>query len=240
MPPSLSEKVIRTMLLENFKKSFDTGKVFRLLGAKEGRRISPSSMRRVDMMAEDVEGMLKPQLSYRILKLISAERGSIRLADGTRFKSPKISKTLANSDSVCCFLATVGPLVDMEIDHLMKQRRYADAYVLDALGSMSAENVVEQFYQRMSKRQADKQGGVTLRFSPGYCDWPIQQQHELFALFENSNTPEIDLSDSCLMSPRKSVSGLFGLLPPGVPSHSHPVNPCNSCTKRDCIARRSN
>lgn len=226
-------------MLENFQKTFDTGKVLRLLGAKKGRRVSPASLRRVDLFTEKVEGMLEPQLSYRVLELMAVSSGSILLSDGTCFKSPKIAKAMARVETVCCFLATVGPAVDIEVKRLMQQQRYADAYVLDAVGSMSAENVVEQFYQRMARRQAKKNGGVTLRFSPGYCDWSIRQQRQLFALFSETDTPDVVLNDSCLMTPRKSITGLFGLLPPGVNGADPAYNPCNNCSKRDCIARRS-
>lgn len=228
------------MILENFEKSFDTEKVLRLLGAKQGKRVSPASLRRIDLLTDEIEGMLEPQLSYRTLDLSETRPWGIRLPDGTCFKSPKLAKAMAKAEGVCCFVATVGPAVDMEIQHLMQQQRFADAYVLDAMGSMSAENVVEQFYRRMGRRQADKNGAITLRFSPGYCDWPIQQQQSLFRLFADTDTPEISLSENCLMTPQKSVSGLFGLLPPGVNGADPAYNPCNTCTKKNCIARRNN
>lgn len=228
------------MIMENFQKSFEIEKVLRLLGAKQGRRVSPASLRRVDLLAEEITEMLKPQLSYRILELLQANRSGIQLVEGTCFKSPKLAKALANAQAICCFMATIGPVVDAEIQRLMRRRRYADAYVLDAIGSTSAENVVEQFYQRMARRQKDKNAGVTLRFSPGYCDWPIQQQRPLFKLFDDMDTPDVALNESCLMSPRKSVSGLFGLLPPGVNGVNPTYNPCDTCNRRDCMARRGN
>lgn len=228
------------MIMENFQKSVETEKVLRLLGAKQGQRVSPASLRRVDLLTEEIGVMLKPQLSYRILELSQVNRSGIQLVDGTCFKSPKLARALADAQAICCFMATVGPAVDAEIQRLMQRRRYANAYVLDAIGSTSAENVVEQFYQRMARRQKDKNAGVTLRFSPGYCDWPIQQQRPLFKLFDDMDTPDVALNESCLMSPRKSVSGLFGLLPPGVNGANPTYNPCDTCNKRDCIARRSN
>ena len=228
------------MILENFHKSFNTGKVLRLLGAKPGKAVSPAAMRRVDLMAEEIQGMLKPQLSYRLLELLEVNQGGIMLSGGTCFKSRKLAKALAKVEKVCCFVATVGPAVDMEIQRLMRRQRFADAYVLDAMGSMGAENVVEQFYQRMARRQVERNGGVTLRFSPGYCDWPIQQQRPLFQLFDDMDLPVVSLNANCLMSPRKSVSGLFGLLPPGAQGAHPAYNPCHTCSRRDCIARRRN
>jgi hypothetical protein len=225
--------------MEDFHQSVETEKVLRLLGAKQGRRVSSASLRRIDLMTGEIEGMLRPQLSYRVIELSVVNRGGIQLVDGTCFKSPKLAKALANAEAICCFMATVGPAVDAEIQHLMQRRRYADAYVLDAIGSTSAENIVEQFYQRMARRQKEKNAGVTLRFSPGYCDWPISQQRPLFKLFDDIDTPDVALNESCLMSPRKSVSGLFGLLPQGVNGVDPTYNPCNTCNKRNCIARRS-
>ena len=226
------------MLLENFQKTFDARKVMRLLGAKDGRRISSAAQRRVESLTHAAKSMIKPQLSYRILDLVAVHSRSILLSDGARFTSSKIARAMARAQRVCCFMATVGPAVDLKVKRFMGQQRYADAYVLDAMGSMSAENVVEQFYQRVAKRQAEKNGSVTLRFSPGYCDWPIYQQRELFALFDETETPDVSLSEKCLMTPRKSITGLFGLLPEGVNGADPAYNPCNHCNKRDCIARR--
>jgi hypothetical protein len=228
------------MIMENFQKSVDSEKVLRLMGAKQGRRVPPASLRRFNLLSEEVEGMIEPQLAYRILDLSRVNPGGVQLADGTCFKSPKLAKALAKAEAVCCFMATVGPAVDDAIQRLMKRRRYANAYVVDAIGSISAENTVEQFYQRMARRQKDKNAGVTLRFSPGYCDWPIQQQRPLFNLFADMDTPDVALNESCLMSPRKSVSGLFGLLPQGVKGVDPAYNPCDTCNKRGCIARRNN
>jgi hypothetical protein len=228
------------MIVTDFKKSFDTGKVLRLLGAGKSRRASVASMRRIDTLAEDMPALLQPRISYRRFDLSAVSRGGIELDDGTRFKSPKLSKALAKAEAVCCFVATVGPALEMEVHRRMQQRRYADAYVLDAMGSMSAENVVEQFYRRTARSLAESGRGVTLRFSPGYCDWPLDQQRPLFKLFSDHPPLKVRLSHSCLMSPSKSVSGLFGILPAGIPGVHPAYNPCSACNKRDCIARRSN
>ena len=210
-----------------------------MLGARKGRRASEASLRRIDTMARAVPAMLQPRISYRRLELAAVNRGGVELEGGIHFKSPKLAKTLSRAELVCCFVATVGPAVDMEVQLRMKKRRYAEAYVLDAMGSMSAENIVEQFYQRTARNLAQTGRGVTLRFSPGYCDWPLNQQRDLFALFSDHPPLKVELSRSFLMSPRKSVSGLFGILPAGVPGTHPAYNPCTECSKRDCIARRS-
>jgi hypothetical protein len=228
------------MIIQNFELAFDTGKVLRMLGAGQNRRPSAAVIRRIDNLSQDMDSLLKPRLVYRTFALASSDRGGIELADGTRFQSPKLAKAVARAEEICCFIATVGPGLEMEVQALMNQRRNADAYVLDTMGSMSAENIVEQFYQRMARRLARQNQGVTLRFSPGYCDWPLDQQRRLFALFEDHPALDVTLSSRCLMSPRKSVSGLFGILPPGIPGTHPAYNPCATCGKHNCIAKRTN
>lgn len=228
------------MIIQNFDKAFDTGKVLRMLGARQGRKASAAVIRRIDSLSREMDVLLKPRLAYRTFALASSDRGGIELAGGPRFQSPKLAKAMKGAKEICCFVATVGPLLEMEVQALMGQRRHADAYVLDTMGSMGAENVVEQFYQRVARRLAQRNQGVTLRFSPGYCDWPLDQQRRLFKLFDDHPSLDVTLSSSCLMSPRKSVSGLFGILNPGLPGAPPAYNPCDACGKRNCIARRTN
>ncbi len=227
------------MVVDNFESTLDDGKLMRLLGARRGKKPSAGSMRRVDDLTDRLDDLADPWLVYRIFPVDSSDKGGITLADGTRFKSPKIASTLAAADRVCCFVATIGDALDEEIDRRMAEDRYADAYVLDAMGSIAAEDVVDQFQRRMKSRLQEDDRAVTLRFSPGYCDWPIQQQRTLFALFADADPMDVSLTDTCLMSPRKSVSGIFGILPEGVESDTGPFNPCNQCPKTDCIARRA-
>ncbi|MEE3446448.1 MAG: vitamin B12 dependent-methionine synthase activation domain-containing protein, partial [Prevotella sp.] len=45
---------------------------------------------------------------------------------------------------------------------------------------------------------------------PGYCGWHVSQQQLLFPLF-NGQTCGVTLTDSSLMLPIKSVSGIIGV-----------------------------
>ncbi len=227
------------MILSRFDKTFDTKKVLRLLGAKRGKTPSPSALRRIDNVGRKMDSLLHPRLDFRNFPLVRTDGKDIELADGTLFTSPKLARAVGDADEIFCFVATVGPEIDWEIQKRMKERRYADAYVLDAIGSIAVENIVEQFYQETAEKAAQQERGVTLRFSPGYCDWSIDQQRILFSVFHDKYPVDVRLSESFLMSPRKSVSGIFGVLPAGNSGVNPAYNPCAICRKNDCIARRS-
>ncbi len=51
---------------------------------------------------------------------------------------------------------------------------------------------------------------VTNRYSPGYCGWSVAEQGMLFS-FLPKNFCDIRLTESSLMIPLKSVSGIIGI-----------------------------
>ncbi|MEE9529870.1 MAG: vitamin B12 dependent-methionine synthase activation domain-containing protein [Syntrophobacteria bacterium] len=62
----------------------------------------------------------------------------------------------------------------------------------------------------------------------------MTEQKKLFSVFDAEEIG-VELLDSCLMEPRKSISGVFGIAPPGSPPHS----PCLHCREKNCTARRT-
>jgi cobalamin-dependent methionine synthase I len=164
----------------------------------------------------------------------SVEKGTVHLDEGPEFKSPKLSKMLKDCDDIICYIATLGDGIEGEIKRLMDKKHMAEAYILDAMASAAADNMVATFHRLMKDEYKNQGKQVTLCFSPGYCDWPITEQKKLFSLIESQEV-EVDLNDSCLMTPRKSISGVFGI-------HSNgetPYNPCWDCNRTDCPSRRA-
>ena len=67
-------------------------------------------------------------------------------------------------------------------------------------------------------------------FSPGYCEWSVAEQQELFALLPE-NFCGVSLSESSLMWPIKSVSGMVAI----GSDMEHKGYQCYWCTDKDCI-----
>jgi cobalamin-dependent methionine synthase I len=118
----------------------------------------------------------------------------------------------------------------------MQNKHMAKASILDAMASVAADNMVATFHRRMGDEYQNQGKQVTLCFSPGYCDWPITEQKKLFALLDSQEV-DVELNDSCLMTPRKSISGIFGIQSDGNGGKAY--NPCWDCNKTDCQARRA-
>lgn len=119
-----------------------------------------------------------------------------------------VPRLLAGCEAVICFAATLG----MEFEALMRRtqaRSMADAVVLDACGSAAIENVCDNLCADLAGAEAPL--CLTDRFSPGYGDFPLTQQHAFCAMLDAARRIGVTLSDSGLMTPQKSVTALMGV-----------------------------
>lgn len=218
--------------------SVETNELSRHFGAGGCHGFSHSLSTKVESFGKRLDKLLVPRLHYQIEKIDNIGKEYVSIHGDTTFRSRKLTRALKGSDEIVCFVATVGSTIEDEINGLMAQRRLSEAYVLDTMGSVAVENMVEQFHQCNEAPFLSEDKSVTLRFSPGYCDWPVIDQKKLFGLFDSEVTG-VELLDSCLMQPRKSISGVFGLFHSSSSHPSVPYNPCRHCKKTDCIARRA-
>jgi len=196
-----------------------------------------SSSRHINL-SDIFEELITPHLQYRIIKIDHINKGSVHLRGGLNLSSPILAKVMKNCEHAVCFIATIGSDVEGEITRLSEENHLSYAYILDTMGSTVIESMVDKFHKSMGKQYGAKGRGVTLRFSPGYCDWHITEQEKLFRALD-SNHLDVELTDSCLMQPRKSISGIFGVLPSSINPPAPPYNPCSKCKKKNCPSRRN-
>ena len=121
-----------------------------------------------------------------------------------------IERQLRGSEAYTLFICTSG----VEFEAYQQRLKQADdmvrVFIADSLGSVIAEKCADQM-EIAVQESIDKLGWHhTNRFSPGYCGWHVSQQQLLFPLFEG-HTCGVRLTDSSLMLPIKSVSGIIGL-----------------------------
>lgn len=213
-------------------------KLLRLLGGRSRSSVSCNTRRRLDRWEGQFEDFMDASLVSVVRPVLAIDGREIHV-DGLDepLLSRKIARTVADCSHLVFFVGTIGEALDLRVHRLNEEGRFSDLYVLDAMGSIAVENLVDQFQERVERDRKAKGQSVTLRFSPGYCDWSIEEQRKLFRVFGNRSLP-VGLTDACLMEPRKSVSGLFGIRPVDDGGSIFDHNPCRECSKKTCIARR--
>lgn len=218
------------------KPEFPQTEVLRHMSGPNGRRSSRKTLNKIAAWSSHLENIVRPRLIYSTRRIADCGRSNVTLPNGIVLKGTKLARAHRNCSSIVFFTATLGPAIDLEIRRLTQNNCLSDAFIIDTMGSVAVEQLVERFYQLMRSYFINQGKGVTLRFSPGYCDWPLQEQRKVFRLVKG-DLIGVQLTDSCLMTPQKSVSGIFGITK-DVESGQKPYNPCSICGKLDCSARR--
>jgi hypothetical protein len=148
--------------------------------------------------------------------------------DGARFKSRVLRVNLEKAHRVFPYLATGGRELDKWASSLedVVHRFWADALCEMALGTaLQALNSHIQERYLLNRFSS---------MSPGSLgDWPIEEQIPLFALLGNTaETVGVTLTESLLMVPLKSVSGILFPSEEGFES-------CQLCPRDNCPGRRT-
>ena len=147
----------------------------------------------------EVSQWLRPRFSYFVVSVQPPfDMGNI------------ILRQLRGSEAYALFICTAGVEYEAYQQRLKEQGDMVRVFIADALGSVIAEKCADQM-EKALQESIDKLGWKhTNRFSPGYCGWHVSQQQLLFPLFQG-HTCGVTLTDSSLMVPIKSVSGIIGL-----------------------------
>ncbi len=188
---------------------------------------------RIRDMVNEVKDLLVPKAVLKYMYgEFEAEKISPRemLVAGKRFRPEGIiCSYLQGMTHALVFVATAGREYDAAVKEMNAQGDIVQDFIADAIGTVLAEYAV-------SAIEEDYEGkyGISLPYSPGYCDWDIREQQILFSLFP-VNPCGIVLSDSSLMSPEKSVSGFYALGETLVKQPYH----CEICRNPGCYKRRT-
>lgn len=150
-------------------------------------------------VVQEVCQWLRPQFCFFVCRELPAfDMGKI------------ILRQLKGSEAYALFICTSGVEFEDYQQRLMRQGDIVRVFIADALGSVIAEKCADEMEKSLQLSIDKLSWKHTNRFSPGYCGWHVSQQQLLFPMFEGQ-TCGVRLTDSSLMLPIKSVSGIIGL-----------------------------
>jgi hypothetical protein len=171
---------------------------------------------------------------YRILPLkIPTDRFDSIEVDGTFFKVHKIvASQLKKAESAALFVCTIGAAMENWSRELIRTGDPALGYLVDAIASVATEQAIDMLHDHIGRQMSLRSLKITNRYSPGYCNWSVAEQHLLFSKFP-PNFCGIRLTESALMVPIKSVSGIIGI---GT-AVKRKEYLCATCGMKDCTYR---
>jgi hypothetical protein len=197
-----------------------------LAGLMKKLRVRPDTPDAIDLahMVEEAQRLGRPRYVYG--QAFVLEKGDdFVVIDGTRFESRVLRVNLERTERLFPFVCTCG----MEMEEW--GNRYDDllqGYWAEAIKEEALRAALDAFFTHLSARYRTEHVST---MSPGSLEnWPIGQQRPLFQLLEYPE--EVRLTESLLMVPTKSVSGI--VFPTDASFES-----CQLCPREDCPNRRA-
>ena len=211
------------VVLDDIPFRIDLGQLLKKLHVREGHAYTDD----VKRLADEAQAIARPKALYKVAYIESRDDRAV-VIDGITMNSRVLRVNLEQAHRVFPYVVTCG----------MELQEWADS-IDDVLRRYWAETINEMALrvaiQVLNKHLAERHHpGRTSAMSPGSLgEWPIQAQRPLFALLgDPKGAIGVRLTDSLLMIPTKSVSGIR------FPTEES-FESCQLCPREGCPGRRA-
>ena len=182
-----------------------------------------------NVLLDEARQIAKPKALYRECFIKDKGENTVTI-DNVSFVSRMLRVNLDKVERVFACVATCGN----ELDKInIPPDDFLKLFWLDNIKAVLLEFSIEHLNEYLNHKYML---GKTASMSPGSGDatvWPIKQQKELFSLFGDvEHFIGVRLTDTCLMIPNKSVSGVC--FQTEINFHS-----CQICHREKCVGRKT-
>lgn len=220
--------MIQLITAKNEEIEIDIREVLRYSGC------AGSTDKQISAMAQRCTAEIKAALSCKacFIRVPVLFIGTTVCLGGLSVSSKALKRNLTGCNEAIIFAATVG----FQVDRIIQKYSLASpAHALCAQAAGAA--AIEAFCNLLCARFAEQAEPLYLRprFSPGYGDFPLEAQNDIFRLLDCPRKIGLSLNESLLMSPSKSVTAVVGMSEKNL--HCKETG-CESCANLSCAYRR--
>ena len=202
--------------------SIPESEVRRYMGFRGSVEASPETDAMIKKAINSLEKDCFPKYVSKAFP-VTVEGYRVKFAD-VAIDSRSLARNLAGCTECVLFAATAGPSCDMLVKRAaVTSSAYASC--CQAAGAAAIEAYCDMINDKIRNEYEAKGLFARPRFSPGYGDLPLACQKDWFRLLDITKNTGIELTDSLLMVPTKSVTAVIGLSPNSLP-----------CVKQGCEA----
>jgi len=198
-----------------------------LRSIKKSAHVPEGEEKRLVALTDAAQAVIVAKAIYRVSYIDSRGEDSV-VIDGVHFKSKVLRKHLDKVERAFPYVVTLGAgLEDLEA----ASGDVLEKYYLDQIGNAA----VVQAREHLKNTLAGRYGLAGLSsLGPGQLkDWPLQAQKSLFSLLGDvEDAVGVTLSESLMMIPRKSLSGIY------FPTE-RTFFACQLCPREGCPSRKA-
>ncbi len=222
----------KTLVINSAELNIKVGNILKSLDVPE-ENADDFTLGLIEELSRECLRLVKPQSKYILLENPEfVSKTEMRVWDEIFNLDKIVLNALKKSSHIVFFVATAGDEIESLSKKLIAEKQTLEGLIVDLTGSEIAENIAEITHRKIEADMLNLGFNATNRYSPGYCNWPVSDQKKLFKLV----LPDIigvSLSESSLMHPIKSVSGIIGV---GI-NVKHREYTCKKCDAGFCIYR---
>jgi hypothetical protein len=222
-------------ILNKWSFNLTTDEVLRSQGADpEALKLRRPSLVKIteDAIAKGIP-LLQPKVLYEKYSVTGLVHERLELENNSSYsKKPHLSgqliaQHLPRSQEIIIIVCTIGNLLDETVSSLFKVDP-SMAVAIDGVGSAAVESLAIQACNYFEDQARAEGLNTTMPLNPGMVGWPVEQgQPEIFTLLD-SESIQVTLTDSCMMTPNKSLSMVLGVGKDVSPVGSH----CDYCSMK--------
>lgn len=194
--------------------------------------LPPEDLPRLRRLREQVLQRAAPAGRVAFVEIRQKTADRVVLEEEVALTGTGVHALLRRAETAAIFVVTLGPGPERDTRAAAEAGRLRDAVLLDALASEAVEDLAraaQRFVQELASREGR---ATTRRFSPGYCDWPLEAQRVLDELVRFEDVGVI-LHPSCVLEPEKTITAAMGIGPVGSLGRAIAARPaCAQCSRR--------
>ena len=210
------------IVLDDFSFQMDLDQLLKRLHVREREYVEE-----LKGLAGEAQAVARPKALYK-MAFIESQGDDYVVVDDVVLTSRVLRVNLDKAHRVFPFVATCGMELEewtRSIDDVLHR------YWADTIKRMALRSAIRALNEHLAEYYRP---GRTSTMSPGsLADWPLREQGALFSLLGNArDSIGVQLTDSFLMIPTKSVSGMR------FPTEES-FESCQLCPREHCPGRRA-
>ena len=193
----------------------------------------PALYAELSAVADRLARSVTPRYIWRAFPLSFREEGPTLEGIDLTLPGTMAARMLGECSQAVLLVCTLGAGFEALL-RAEQARSIARAAMLDACGSVWVEAGCAAAEEEIAARAPGSY--LTDRFSPGYGDLPLALQKDICGVLDAGRRLGVQVTDSFLMNPSKTVTAVIGLSPRPQPAR---IRGCGACAWReDCQYRK--
>ena len=186
--------------------------LFTAQGADYSKRAPREDMVALNLkILEEAKTLIKPRAVWQELKVLGLREQELKLEGGLTLRGGILPAVLGKAASVLLFAMTIGGEIDRRVKEYSEEGDTLAGFILDSAGSAIMVKAANIMLSEVEAGYKAKELGLTFPMGPGHSYWKGLDDVRTMIDFLQAERIGIQLTNSNLMLPKKSICMLVGI-----------------------------